>query len=470
MDTNKMSPIKAFQGGCLADTTEEPYPSLSDYHDYEPNLEFDDTELHQSPDAIANTVDLMQEIETNGMGSPVSDFTDENFEEQLAEAYEEGLDSLIYTSYPEVGDTSDKFLDIAKHGIVDVKGDDALGRKVIVVYACKLPLVKDIDHGRFLRYLIHTLDKYVEQDYSLVYFHFGLTSKNKPSIAWLWQAYKAFDRKYKKNLQALYLVHPTNFLRIISKVFRPVISVKFGRKINYINSLKELSEHIRLEQLSIPEQVKEHDRVLGGSNNITVTDSRPEYPTQQFGVTLQFIKQHYKVVIPPVVKQCIEYLDKPDALETEGLFRRSASVMKVKQLKDVANRGDILVFEDPHEAAVLLKTLLRELREPLLTYDLYDEVMQFQSWNRDEQLRQVSILVMEKLPEDNYKVLKYIISFLSRVMERADLNKMTAQNLAVVFGPNLVWSENITMSLSAIGPINMFTQFLLQHHGEIFIV
>lgn len=29
---------------------EEPYPSLSDYHDYEPNLEFDDTEL-QSPSA-----------------------------------------------------------------------------------------------------------------------------------------------------------------------------------------------------------------------------------------------------------------------------------------------------------------------------------------------------------------------------------------------------------------------------------
>lgn len=26
---------------------EDPYPSLSDFHDYEPNLEFDDTELQQ---------------------------------------------------------------------------------------------------------------------------------------------------------------------------------------------------------------------------------------------------------------------------------------------------------------------------------------------------------------------------------------------------------------------------------------
>lgn len=55
-------------------------------------------------------------------------------------------------------------------------------------------------------------------------------------------------------------------------------------------------------------------------------------------------------------------------------------------------------------------------------------------------------------------------------MERSDLNKMNAQNLAVVFGPNLVWSELVSMSLGAIGPINMFVQFLLQHHNEIFMI
>lgn len=77
---------------------------------------------------------------------------------------------------------------------------------------------------------------------------------------------------------------------------------------------------------------------------------------------------------------------------------------------------------------------------------------------------------MEKLPEDNYKVLKYIIRFLSRVMERSDLNKMNAQNLAVVFGPNLVWSDIVSMSLAAIGPINTFTQFLLVHQNEIFMI
>lgn len=66
-------------------------------------------------------------------------------------------------------------------------------------------------------------------------------------------------------------------------------------------------------------------------------------------------------------------------METEGLFRRSANVLKVRQLKEAANKGNPITFDDPHEAAVLLKTVLRELKEPLLTYELYDEVMQFQS-------------------------------------------------------------------------------------------
>ncbi|CAG9832351.1 unnamed protein product [Diabrotica balteata] len=476
MDKPQFSPSKGTPVNNFGTDNDEPYPSLSDYHDYEPNLEFDDSELQHSTTVLAHTVDMIQ-AESNSMGSPISDFTDDNFEEELAEACEENLDSLMFcsTSYPEVGDTApEKFSEISRYGIVDVKGDDADGRKIIVVYACKLPQIKEIDHGLLLSYLKYTLESYVKQDYSLIYFHHGLTSKNKPSIGWLVQAYKAFDRNYKKNLKALYLVHPTSFLKFVSQLFRPLISAKFGKKLNYIHRLKELNEFIPIEKLDIPNEVIEHDKKLGGEVPVSRTspDSvfEPTCPTQQFGVTLQYIRDQYNVIIPPIVKQCIEYLDQPDALETEGIFRRSANANKVKSLKEIANTGQKVPFDDPHEAAVLLKKFLRELKEPLLTYELYDEIVQFQSWNNDERLRLVSILVMEKLPEDNYKVLKYIIRFLSRVMERSDLNKMNAQNLAVVFGPNLVWSDSVSMSLAAIGPINMFTQFLLVHQNEIFMI
>lgn len=47
-----------------------------------------------------------------------------------------------------------------------------------------------------LRYLKYTPDQYVETDYTIVYFHYGLNSQNKPSLGWLQSAYKEFDRKY----------------------------------------------------------------------------------------------------------------------------------------------------------------------------------------------------------------------------------------------------------------------------------
>lgn len=68
MNSNKFSPSRSLSGVFLFNLirlnlskvlvnpdNEEPYPSLSDYHDYEPNLEFDDSELHQSPNVVAQT-------------------------------------------------------------------------------------------------------------------------------------------------------------------------------------------------------------------------------------------------------------------------------------------------------------------------------------------------------------------------------------------------------------------------------
>lgn len=45
---------------------------------------------------------------------------------------------------------------------------------------------------------------------------------------------------------------------------------------------------------------------------------------------------------------------------------------------------------------------------------------------------------------------------------------MTNTNLAVVFGPNLLWAKDAAITLKAINPINTFTKFLLDHQGELF--
>jgi hypothetical protein len=120
-------------------------------------------------------------------------------------------------------DDDDDFSDIAQYNCVELAGDDLFGRRIITIYACRLPSATEIHHLRLLKYIMYTLDQYVENDYCVVYFHHGLNSQNKPKLNFLYQAYKAFDRKYKKNLKALFLVHPTNFIRIVWQLFKPII-------------------------------------------------------------------------------------------------------------------------------------------------------------------------------------------------------------------------------------------------------
>ena len=75
----------------------------------------------------------------------------------------------------------------------------------------------------FIRYLMWILDGYAECDYTLIYLHHGLRSDNKPSLQWLLRVYKVLDRKYKKNLKALYLVHPSYFIKAVWQLFKPFI-------------------------------------------------------------------------------------------------------------------------------------------------------------------------------------------------------------------------------------------------------
>ncbi|KAF0879200.1 RHG01 protein, partial [Crocuta crocuta] len=378
----------------------------------------------------------------------------------------------------------DPYYDIARHQIVEVAGehtqqcigDDKYGRKIIVFSACRMPPSHQLDHSKLLGYLKHTLDQYVESDYTLLYLHHGLTSDNKPSLSWLRDAYREFDRKYKKNIKALYIVHPTMFIKTLLILFKPIISFKFGQKIFYVNYLSELSEHVKLEQLGIPRQVLKYDDFLKSTQKSPATapkpmPPRPPLPNQQFGVSLQHLqeKNPEQEPVPLVLRETIAYLQ-AHALTAEGIFRRSANTQVVREVQHKYNMGlpvDFDQYNDLHLPAVILKTFLRELPEPLLTFDLYPHVVGF--LNIDESQRVGATLqVLRTLPEENYQVLRFLTAFLVQISAHCDQNKMTNTNLAVVFGPNLLWAKDAAITLKAINPINTFTKFLLDHQGELF--
>lgn len=107
------------------------------------------------------------------------------------------------------------------------------------------------------RYIIKQMEPYVQNDYVIVYFHQGLKEDNKPSIQFLWNAYKDLDRNFRKNLKKLYVVHPTLVIRFIWNFFKPFISEKFKNKLVYISSLMELRQSLGLNHLKLPENIYE---------------------------------------------------------------------------------------------------------------------------------------------------------------------------------------------------------------------
>ncbi|XP_058480615.1 rho GTPase-activating protein 8-like [Solea solea] len=371
---------------------------------------------------------------------------------------------------------SHPYCDVARHGIIQVSGDDNYGRKLITFSSCCLPPSHQLNHRRLLEYLKYTLDQYVEMDYILVYFHHGLRSSNKPSLKWLREAYGEFDRKYKKNLKTLYVVHPTNFIRIVWNIFKPLISQKFGKKLMYVNFLDELREHVNYEQLIIPADVVRHDEKLreaqksGAPAPAKTPPPRPPLPTQQFGVSLQYIREkNREAIIPPVMRQTVTYL-KEKGLRTEGLFRRSARVQLIKDVQKLYNLGKPVNFDqyrDVHVAAVILKTFLRELSEPLLTFRVYNQVLDIlnvESILRVTRCKQI----VESLPEHHFIVVKYLLCFLHMVSQESIANKMSPSNLACVFGVNLVWPRYGSISLTALTPINIFAELLIEHFHTVF--
>lgn len=46
---------------------------------------------------------------------------------------------------------------------------------------------------------------------------------------------------------------------------------------------------------------------------------------------------------------------------------------------------------------------------------------------------------------------------------------MTVKNLAIVFGPNIAWGQG-KLSLTTVNQVNNFTELLLTHYEELFVI
>ncbi|KAK2073141.1 hypothetical protein P8C59_007444 [Phyllachora maydis] len=170
-----------------------------------------------------------------------------------------------------------------------------------------------------------------------------------------------------------------------------------------------------------------------------------------------------QVPLPAVVYRCVQYLEAKGAINEEGIFRLSGSNVLIKQLRERFNEhSDINLlldeqYYDIHAVASLLKLYLRELPTTILTRDLH---LQFLAVTEMSVLAEKTAALNElvqRLPQANGTLLKFLIAFLIKIINNADTNKMTVRNVGIVFSPTL----NI--------PAPIFAMFL-QHFEAIFSI
>uniref|UniRef100_A0A8B9RZC1 Rho GTPase-activating protein 17 n=1 Tax=Accipiter nisus TaxID=211598 RepID=A0A8B9RZC1_9AVES len=163
-----------------------------------------------------------------------------------------------------------------------------------------------------------------------------------------------------------------------------------------------------------------------------------------FGTPLEeHLKRSGREIAVPI-EACVMMLLETGMRE-EGLFRIAAGASKLKKLKaalDCSTSQLDEFYSDPHAVAGALKSYLRELPEPLMTYSLYEEWTQAANIQDQDKKLQELWRICNRLPKHYHANFRYLIKFLAKLAQNSDINKMTPSNVAIVLGPNLLWAKN----------------------------
>ncbi|XP_063830249.1 unconventional myosin-IXa-like [Ostrinia nubilalis] len=151
--------------------------------------------------------------------------------------------------------------------------------------------------------------------------------------------------------------------------------------------------------------------------------------------------------IPIVVDRLITTIEMT-GLYTEGLYRKSGLSSKVRELRRLlderpAEGAERLELYAVHVRASVLKGFFRDLPEPLLTFDLYDDFIRAAEIT-DPQERVSSIFtILKKLPKPNFDLVERLIFHLARVALGEDHNRMGPNALAIVFAPCILRTHKV---------------------------
>ncbi|KAI1809328.1 RhoGAP-domain-containing protein [Poronia punctata] len=196
-----------------------------------------------------------------------------------------------------------------------------------------------------------------------------------------------------------------------------------------------------------------------------------EPPNVLFGSELCERAEYERRQIPSVVTRCIEEVELR-GMEMEGIYRKTGGNSQTKLIQEGFDKNENFDISDPDlditAVTSVLKQYFRKLPTPLLTYDIYDRVLETNSLLSDSEKCAHLQNVFNHLPRPHKDCLEFLMFHLSRVASRERENLMSPRNLAVVFAPTIMRDTNIEREMTDMHAKNTAVQFIIEHSQSIF--
>ncbi|KAJ4006704.1 Rho-type gtpase-activating protein [Fusarium irregulare] len=208
----------------------------------------------------------------------------------------------------------------------------------------------------------------------------------------------------------------------------------------------------------------------GSGGTMSAADAA-EPATVLFGSDLAERADHERRQIPSVVTRCIEEVELR-GMDQEGIYRKTGGNSQVNMIKDGFSKDENFDISDPDlditAVTSVLKQYFRKLPVPLLTFDVYERVLESNAIVDEEERSDHLRKTFASMPQRHRDCLEFLMFHLARVAQREPENLMSPKNLAVVFAPTIMRDTSLEREMTDMHAKNLAIQFVIENSNTIF--
>ncbi|KAG2467686.1 ABR protein, partial [Polypterus senegalus] len=269
--------------------------------------------------------------------------------------------------------------------------------------------------------------------------------------------------------------------RVLMDVSEPIWEEEFSLEVDGAHCLRLLC----IQQQETGESLIE-DKILGktqiqvsvslkySAHGLQPPGSSCTDQSDVFGVLLGITAEREGVLVPNIVRYCVEEIDRR-GLEEVGIYRISGIATEIQALRTAFNTNlqdaiTRLKTVDVNAVSGTLKLYFRELPEPLIPPEFFQPLARGLEIADKEKKEYSMIELLQEIPDANRNTFLFLVQHLKRVSEKKDVNKMTIHNLATVFGPSLLrppkdsQSDAVDISQEVVVQVQVVFYYLLYNN------